>query len=54
MPKYAEGGKITGPSEPSSDSIPAWLSDGCTYLVHVPAKHPPLLEAINAQADSDG
>jgi hypothetical protein len=36
IPKYAEGGAICGPGTTTSDSIPAWLSDG-EYVVRAAA-----------------
>jgi tape measure domain-containing protein len=45
----ADGGHVSGPGSSTSDSIPAWLSDG-EYVVNAKAtrKHRALLEAINS------
>lgn len=47
--KKADGGVIRGPGTGTSDSIPAWLSDG-EFIVNAKAtkKHRGLLEQINA------
>lgn len=47
--RLAGGGHVRGPGTPTSDSIPAMLSDG-EYVVNAAAtaKHRPLIEAINA------
>jgi tape measure domain-containing protein len=46
---FADGGPVSGPGGPTSDSIPAFLSDG-EYVVNAKAagKHARLLEAINS------
>jgi tape measure domain-containing protein len=45
----ADGGHVSGPGTSTSDSIPAWLSDG-EYVVNAKAtrKHRALLEALNS------
>jgi len=50
--KAAEGGYISGPGTSTSDSIPAWLSDG-EYVVNAAATaaNLPLLEMINNGGD---
>ncbi|RWB08989.1 MAG: hypothetical protein EOQ39_03570 [Mesorhizobium sp.] len=47
--RLAGGGHVRGPGTPTSDSIPAMLSDG-EYVVNAAAtaKHRPLIEAINS------
>ena len=47
----ASGGRVVGPGTRTSDSIPAWLSDG-EFVVNAAAanRNLPLLEAINAGA----
>lgn len=46
---YASGGQVSGPGSGTSDSIPAWLSNG-EFVVNAKStqKHLPLLEAINS------
>ncbi|MEV7006850.1 hypothetical protein [Streptosporangium sp. NPDC051022] len=52
---HADGGLIRGPGTGTSDSIPAWLSDG-EYVVNArsTAKHRAALEAINADQYAAG
>lgn len=47
--RAASGGYISGPGGPTSDSIPAWLSDG-EYVINARAtkKHRALLDKINS------
>lgn len=53
--KRAGGGFVSGPGTSTSDSIPAWLSDG-EYVVNAKAtsQHRELLEAINARKFKKG
>jgi hypothetical protein len=46
---FADGGKVKGPGTGTSDSIPAWLSNG-EYVVNAAAtrKYLPMLERINS------
>jgi hypothetical protein len=48
MAGHATGGRITGPGTGTSDSIPAWLSNG-EYVINAKAANAnlPLLEMIN-------
>ena len=48
IPGLAEGGLISGPGSSTSDSIPAWLSNG-EYVINAKAtsQYLPLLQAIN-------
>lgn len=55
-PGFASGGHVTGPGTPTSDSIPAWLSDG-EFIVRaaaVKAVGLHALNAINAKGYADG
>ena len=47
--KFAEGGNVRGSGGPTSDSIPAWLSNG-EYVINAEstAQYRPILESINA------
>lgn len=49
---YAQGGRVSGPGTGTSDSIPAWLSDG-EHVINARAasRHRGLLEMINAGVD---
>lgn len=51
----AAGGFITGPGSGTSDSVPAWLSNG-EYVINsaATARYRPLLEALNAQRFATG
>jgi cell wall-associated NlpC family hydrolase len=51
----ATGGYISGPGGPTSDSIPAYLSNG-EYVINAAAtrRHLPLLHQINSQKFADG
>lgn len=52
---YATGGMVFGPGSGTSDSIPAWLSNG-EFVVNAAAtaRHRALLEAINARGYAAG
>lgn len=52
---HARGGIISGPGSSTSDSVPAWLSNG-EFVVNAAAtaEHRPLLEAINNRFASGG
>lgn len=52
---YATGGYVRGPGTATSDSIPAWLSNG-EYIVNAAAtaRHRSTLEAINSHAYAGG
>jgi hypothetical protein len=51
----AQGGPVWGPGGPTSDSIPAWLSNG-EYVINAraTARHRALLEAINSHRYASG
>ena len=53
--RHATGGYIAGPGSGTSDSIPAWLSNG-EYVINAKAtaKYLPLLHAINAKKFATG
>ncbi len=49
---FADGGFVSGPGGPRSDSIPAWLSNGEFVMnAEATAAHRPMLEAINNGED---
>jgi hypothetical protein len=55
LPKFAVGGRVTGPGGPRSDKVPALLSAG-EYVINArqTRRHLALLRAINAGRFADG
>ena len=55
MPEFEQGGPVIGPGTGTSDSIPAWLSNG-EYVINAEATSNwwPLLEAINENKFAEG